>query len=144
MSLINDLNNYLKPRNSKYKKKSEVWLYLRTKLGSFYYFEYRLLKDSFCKSYCKIAFKDNLTENRILVYFLNDNVCLAMSINKALSIICIKNIIQEEFKEKPIKFKFYDPKLKCIFNGPKIVISTLSVHSIIMEDDSTLFSKLEC
>ena len=43
----------------KYKKKSQIWNYLRTKLGSFYYFNYHILKNTFQKSYCEISFKEN-------------------------------------------------------------------------------------
>ena len=135
MLLSDEVNAFLKPENNKFKKISYVKNYLQQKLSPFYFFEYNLIKDNFTKNYCvNSGIERNISENRILSFFINDNTCLAMPLNKALSIPCIKNIISEDFQEKPVKFKYYDPKLKHVFNGPIIIILTLPIDSIILDN----------
>ena len=110
MLLSNEVSAYFKPKNKKFQKKSNVKNYLQVKLSPFYFFEYNLIQDKFTKNYCvNSGIERNISENRILSFFINDNTCLAMPLNKALSIPCIKNIISEDFKENPVKFKYYDP-----------------------------------
>jgi len=135
MLLSDEVNAFLKPENNKFKKISYVKNYLQQKLSPFYFFEYDLIQDKFKKNHCvNYGIEKNISENRILSFFINDNTCLAMPLNKALSIPCIKNIISEDFQEKPVKFKYYDPKLKHVFNGPIIIILTLPIDSIILDN----------
>ena len=64
-----------------------------------------------------------------------------MPISKAESISCIKNLMEGNFQEKSIKFKYYDEELDVVLNSPVIVILTLPLESIII-NDKTLFENL--
>jgi len=141
MSLSEDIILYFKPKRNRFKIKKKVVFFLKQKLSPYYFFEYNFLKNRFDKSYSNDPLDKNLSENRVLTFFINCNTCLAMPISKAETIPCIKNIIAEDFKEKPIKFKYYDKELNLILNSPIIVILTIPLESIIL-DDRTLFECL--
>ena len=141
MSLSEDIISYLQPNENEYKKKNIIVTFLNQKLSPYYFFEYDLLEDIFKKNYSNNPLKQNITENRVLVFFINYNTCLAMPISKAETIPCVKNVIAKDFKEKPIKFKYYDKDLDLVLNSPIIIILRLPLESIII-NDKTLFENL--
>ena len=141
MSLIEEITSYLQPNEDEYKEKKNVIIFLKQKLSPYYFFEYDLLKDIFKKNYCNDALKNNISENRVLAFFINYNTCLAMPVSKAESITCIKNLMEGNFQEKSIKFKYYDEELDIVLNSPIIVILTLPLESIII-NDKTLIENL--
>lgn len=141
MSLSEDIISYFQPNGDEYKEKHNAITFLNQKLSPYYCFEYDLLKDIFKKNYCNDALRKNISENRVLAFFINYNACLAMPISKAESISCIKNVMEGKFQEKSIKFKYYDEELDIVLNSPIIVILTLPLESIII-NDKTLFENL--
>ena len=143
MSLIEDIISYLQPNEDKYNEKDNVISFLNQKLSPNYFFEYDLLEDIFKKNYFSNPLMHNISENRVLAFFINYNTCLAMPISRAESISCIKNLIEGNFQEKSIKFKYYDEKLDLVLNGPIIVILTLPLESIMI-NDKTLLDNLSC
>ena len=141
MSLSEDIISYFEPNVDEYKNKNNVYTFLKQKLSPYYFFEYDLVKDIFKKNYSNNALKNNISENRVLAFFINYNTCLAMPINKAESISCIRNLMEGNFQEKSIKFKYYDEELDVVLNSPVIVILTLPLESIII-NEKTLFENL--
>lgn len=124
------IRNFLKPHNKKYKKLREIDLYLKTTLGVKNKFYWDL--DGKFKKYYTTNLYDEYLQNIVFVYFIDSNVRVDMSLRKTNLLAPVKNILQENFNEKAIQVKYYNPFLKEVMNGPKLVIINLEIDSVLI------------
>ena len=82
---------------------------------------------------------DNYSKYLVRIYFPKENLCIICSQSYAYDIPVVKNILENNFKEKAINFKYFDYNSKTIMDGPVIIIllHTLT-SSIILEDGKSI------
>lgn len=133
-----DIIKFLKPKRGKYKTLEEIDMFLNITLGvkNKYYWD---LDGKFRKYYADKIYNQYLN-NVIFVYFLNNNVRLDMSLRKGNLLTPIKVILEGKFKEKPLTIKFFNKVLKKVMVGPKIVITSLPMESVMIDDINLLES----
>ena len=142
MYIINmeqDIINFLKPKRGKYKTLEEIDMFLNITLGvkNKYYWD---LDGRFRKYYTDKIYNEYLN-NVIFVYFLDSNVRLDMSARKINLLPPIKVILEGKFKEKSFTIKYFNKVLKEVMVGPKIIITSLPIDSIML-DNTTLLEEL--
>jgi hypothetical protein len=81
----------------------------------------------------------NYSKYLVRIYFPKENLCIICSQSYAYDIPVVKNILEENFKEKAISFRYFDPELKKIMDGPIIIILLKTeTSSIILEDGKSI------
>ena len=124
-----------KGKNKKYKTKKTIYNFICNKIGIIYE-NVIVIRNNARIPYLNSTY-DGFTENIVWLSFPLDGLCIHCSINFAMSLSGIKNIIQGEFKESSIVVDYYDPELKHVMRSPIIVITTLPLDSIILESDES-------
>ena len=125
------IQNFLKPKKSKYKKDTDILSffnnYFFNPTGNNYHLEDNKIEICYNKNFI-------LKPIKIILYLpLNDSTIL-LPIDSAKKINIIKPYYDTKYKEVPITFKYYNSKLKCICNGPDIIISSLPLETIFIKD----------
>lgn len=122
-----------KDKNKKYKTKKTIYNFITTKLGIIYE-NIIVVRNNKIVSYLSSEY-DGFTENIVWLSFPLDGLCIHCSINFAMTLTGIKNIIEGKFKESAIVVDYYEPQFKRVMRSPIIVISSLPLDSIIVEHD---------
>ena len=71
-------------------------------------------------------------------YFPSENICLIMSLNDGKTFPVISSILSNSWKENVIQTKIFHPTIRQTCNGPKILILTTDLESIIHTNGKTL------
>ena len=124
-----------KGKNKKYKTKKTIYNFICNKLGIIYE-NVIVIRNNETVPYLYTTY-DGFTENIVWLSFPLDGLCIHCSVNFAMSLSGIKNIIQGEFKESAFAVDYYDPELKHVMRSPIIVITTLPLDSIILESNES-------
>jgi hypothetical protein len=141
MDSYNLLQSFIQPKRGKYKTLNQIHLFIMKELTSLYHFrigmDYNILQrytDKIDEIYSKY---------NIVVYFLNEQIRIEMSIHIAKNIPVINNIFENKFKEKALRLMYYDKKNKIKMTGSYIIILTIPIESIIIYDDILLIDKIK-
>ena len=128
--------NFLKPKRGKYKTLEEIDMFLKITLGvkEKYYWD---LDGKFRKYYSDDIYNEYLN-NVIFVYFLDSNIRIDMSTRKVNLLHPINVIMRGEYKEKYYTVKFFNKVLRQVMIGPKLIITSLPIESILFENKNLL------
>ena len=132
--------NFLEPKGKKYKTLDNINIFLNMNLSVHAVYKWETFGD-LTKRYSYDIY-DIYTNHRVFVYFPEYNIRIDMPIYKANKISVIKVLLENNFSEETIKFKYYNENVKQVMDGPILVIITLPLDSIILDDNQTLFDKL--
>jgi len=133
--------NFLKPKGNKYRRLIDIDIFLNLELSVHILYKWDLDNTNIRKVYSNDIHK-LYSNHRVFVYFPNDNIRIDMPINRAEKLPVIKNFLENQFSEKSIKIRYYHLILKRIMDGPLIIVITLPIDSIILENGITLLSKI--
>ena len=81
----------------------------------------------------------NYSKYLVRIYFPKENLCVICSQSYAYDIPVVKNVLENNFKEKAIKFKYFDYNSNTIMDGPIIVVLLNTItSSIILEGGKSI------
>jgi len=81
----------------------------------------------------------NYSKYLVRIYFPKENLCVICSQSYAYDIPVVKNVLENNFKEKAIHFKYFDYNSNTIMDGPIIVVLLNTItSSIILEDGKSI------
>ena len=75
------------------------------------------------------------------IYFPYENMLLICSYEQAKKIPYIQTLLNNNFSEEVIKFKYFSHRE--VFNGPLLIISLALTNSILLENGKTLESQFK-
>lgn len=136
--MCEDLLKFVNPINGNYYKNlKEIELFLMIRYGvspDNYFYDFRFNEKKFSKSYSS-NLNYRYANNRVILILPEHNQFFLMSIEKANKISGVSQILEGNFKEKAIEFKFFCTELKMVMTGAKIVILNLPIESIFYEKE---------
>jgi len=137
--------NFLKPnKKNKYKTIDIIDHFLHLELSDDFIFNYEVRNEKFRKVYASRNNNYNCySKHKVFIYFPLNNVRFDMPIHKATTFPIAQNILEGNFKEKPIKILYYDKKSKQVIEGPHIVIISAPMESIVFENGRNLKNQME-
>ena len=117
-----------------------IKLFLFRELSSHYGYHIKDLNKKFSNVYGDS--ERNFTRYLVRIHFPFENIFLTCSLHIARQLPVIGPLLKEEFNDQIIDCNFYDPilKIKCI--GPKLIILTLPMSSIILENGKSLLEMI--
>ena len=128
------INNYL--NKFPVKSLSNIQNYLRTELSI--HQTYFITWDSKIKNIYRIILPEYYTRFTVHFCFPKDNIRVICSERYAEKLYYSQHLLKGDFKEKCIKFRFYNEEVKTICNGPQIIISMAELPSIICDNGKNL------
>ena len=129
--------DYCKPTNGKQKDKGNVFEYICAKLGIIYE-NVIIIRNNTKVSYVNHDIYTGFDENIVWLSFPLDGVCIHCSINWASHLPVAKDIMEGKFKEKSFTVNYYNYTFRTIMKSPIIVIISLPIESIILENGVSL------
>ena len=82
---------------------------------------------------------DNYSKYLVRIYFPKENLCIICSQSYAYDIPVVKNILENNFKEKSINFRYFDYNSKTIMDGPILaVLLETTTSSIILDNGKSI------
>lgn len=113
----------------KYKTLNQSMTFLKRYFQNFEQSHFAILDDKLKKQFNYESMFKPLSIILILPY---DSTSIQVSISDAKRINVTRAYYESKFKEKPIKFRFYDEEQKQVSNGPDIIVSTLPLDAIFI------------
>jgi len=122
------IQNFLKPKNKKYKSEENVKEFLVEELFNVNGYIYIFKNDEKLDLYYSNS--KILKSNRVLLNIPLDDITITLSMEQAKRINIIGPYYQNLYDENKISFKYYDTENKCLRIGPDLIITTLTSDSI--------------
>ena len=132
-----DIIQFCKPKKGKYRDRGNVIEYINAKLGIIDN-NIIIIKNNKRVNYFNPDVYLGFDENIVWLSLPLDGVCIHCSINWALSLPVAKDILEGKFKEKSFTINYYNYTFKTIMKSPIIIIMSVPIESIILEDGISL------
>jgi len=128
------IDNYL--NKSSIKSLSNIQHYLRIELSL--HQTYFITWDGKLKNVYRAMIPEYYSRFTVHLCFPKDNIRIICPERYAERLYYSQHLLTGDFKEKCIKFRFYDNETKTICNGPQIIISMAELPSIICDNGKNL------